>query len=512
MSMILTVIISILVSGLIFGLLGYFIRIFTVSGELRRTKDAVEGQIRRAESRSREILVEAKENALQIKSSAQGEINNSRRDLQRLETQLETREENLRKQNAEIKRKTENVDKKDNSLNLEREKIQKIESEQQIELEKISNYSADQAREVLIDNTNKNIEFELAKLYKEAESEMIASADNKAKEILAASMQRYASEVVGESSVSSIELPNEEMKGRIIGREGRNIRALENFTGVDLIVDEEPKSISVSCFDPIRKQTAVLAINSLIKDGRIHPARIEELVEKSKNEVNREVRNAGQKAIFEANIKGLNNEIVELMGRLKYRYSYGENVLQHSIEVGRFAGMLGAQIGLDPEICKTAGFLHDLGKALTHEIEGPHAEIGADIAERNNLPPKIVTAIREHHDREMSSAESYVVAAADAISAARPGARNDSLERYIERLTALEEIALSFDGVEKCFAIQAGREVRVMVNPEAIDDIKASSLARDISSQVKEKLNFPGQIKIIVIRETRAVETTGDYS
>ncbi len=366
MNMILSVIVSIIVSGLIFGIIGYFLRIFLAGGELRRTKDAVEGQLRRAEARSREILVDAKENALQIKSRAQGEINNSRRDVQKLETQLETREENLRKQNADLKRKSDEVEKKDNSLDKERSSVQKIQSEQELALEKISNYTADQAKEVLIDKTNKNIEFELAKLYKEAESDMHAQADFKAKEILAQSMQRFASEVVGESSVSSIELPNEEMKGRIIGREGRNIRALENFTGVDLIVDEEPKSISISCFDPIRKQTAILAINSLIKDGRIHPARIEELVEKSKNEVNREVRSAGQKAIFEINIKGLSNEIVELMGRLKYRYSYGENVLQHSVEVGSFAGLIGAQIGLDPEICKTAGFLHDLGKALTH--------------------------------------------------------------------------------------------------------------------------------------------------
>ncbi len=512
MNMIIAVIISVLASGLVGVASGYVARAFFASGELRRTKDAVEGQLRRAESRSREILVEAKENALQIKSEAQQGINNSLRDIQRQETQLETREENLRKQNSDLKRKFDEVENKDKSLEIERDKVKKIDAQQVEALEKISNYTAVQAKEILIDKTNKDIEFELAKLYKEAESEMYNQADEKAKEILASSMQRFASEVVGESSVSSIELPNEEMKGRIIGREGRNIRALENFTGVDLIVDEEPKSISISCFDPIRKQTAVVAINSLIKDGRIHPARIEELVDKAKKEVMREVKKAGQKAVFDTNIKGLNGEIIELMGRLKYRYSYGENVLQHSIEVGTFAGLIGAQIGLDEEICKTAGFLHDLGKALTHEIEGPHAEIGADIAERNNLPPIVVTAIREHHDREMSCAESYVVAAADAISAARPGARNDSLERYIERLTALEDIALAHDGVQKCYAIQAGREVRVMVDPDTIDDINASSLARSISEEVKQKLNFPGQIKIIVIRETRAVETTGDYN
>jgi ribonuclease Y len=510
--MIIAVIISVLASGLVGVAAGYVARAFFANGELRRTKDAVEGQLRRAEARSREILVDAKENALQIKSDAQQGINNSLRDIQRQETQLETREDNLRKQNGDLKRKFDEVENKDKSLEIERDKVKKIDAQQVEALEKISNYTVAEAKEILIDKTNKDIEFELAKLYKDAETEMYNQADDKAKEILASSMQRFASEVVGESSVSSIELPNEEMKGRIIGREGRNIRALENFTGVDLIVDEEPKSISISCFDPIRKQTAIVAINSLLKDGRIHPARIEELVDKAKNEVNREIKKAGQKAVFETNIKGLNGEIIELMGRLKYRYSYGENVLQHSVEVGRFAGIIGAQIGLDEEICKTAGFLHDLGKALTHEIEGPHAEIGADVAERNKLPSTVVTAIREHHDREMSCAESYVVAAADAISAARPGARNDSLERYIERLTALEEIALAHEGVQKCYAIQAGREVRVMVDPDRIDDINASSLARSISEEIKQKLNFPGQIKVIVIRETRAVETTGDFN
>lgn len=512
MNMIIAVIISVLASGLVGVAAGYVARAFFANGELRRTKDAVEGQLRRAEARSREILVDAKENALQIKSDAQQGINNSLRDIQRQETQLETREDNLRKQNGDLKRKFDEVENKDKSLEIERDKVKKIDAQQVEALEKISNYTVAEAKEILIDKTNKDIEFELAKLYKDAETEMYNQADDKAKEILASSMQRFASEVVGESSVSSIELPNEEMKGRMIGREGRNIRALENFTGVDLIVDEEPKSISISCFDPIRKQTAIVAINSLLKDGRIHPARIEELVDKAKNEVNREIKKAGQKAVFETNIKGLNGEIIELMGRLKYRYSYGENVLQHSVEVGRFAGIIGAQIGLDEEICKTAGFLHDLGKALTHEIEGPHAEIGADVAERNKLPSTVVTAIREHHDREMSCAESYVVAAADAISAARPGARNDSLERYIERLTALEEIALAHEGVQKCYAIQAGREVRVMVDPDRIDDINASSLARSISEEIKQKLNFPGQIKVIVIRETRAVETTGDFN
>ncbi len=512
MSMILMVIISIVISGFIFGILGFLARMFIVGGELKRAEDAAEGQFRRAEARNREILVEAKENALKIKSQAQSEINNDRRGIQKLESSLEAREENLKKQNNELQKKINEVNKKDQNLESERKTVQALESDQVSILEELSKFSAAEAKELLIDKTNKNIEFELAKIYKNAESQMYSEADDKAKEILASSMQRYASEVVRDSSVSSINLPNEEMKGRIIGREGRNIRAIENSTGVDLIVDEEPESISVSCFDPIRKQTAIVAINSLIKDGRIHPARIEELVEKAKNEVMIEINKAGQKAIFEINVKGLSKEIVDLMGRLKFRYSYGENVLQHSIEVGRFAGILGGQIGLNVEICKTAGFLHDLGKALSHEIEGSHAEIGADIARRNGMDDKIVTAIKEHHDRDMTSPESYVVAAADAISAARPGARNDSLERYIERLTSLEEIALGFEGVERCFAIQAGREVRVMVNPEEIDDVKASTLARDISNEIKQKLNFPGQIKVIVIRETRSIQMTGDFN
>ena len=286
--------------------------------------------------------------------------------------------------------------------------------------------------------------YEISRRYRDAELISQSEIDEKAKMLLAESLQRYASEVVQETTINAVSIPNEDMKGRLIGREGRNIRAIENVTGTDLLIDEDPETVSVSCFDPIRKRVAVVAINSLIKDGRIHPARIEELVEKSKNEVMIEINKAGQKAIFDINVKGLSKEIVDLMGRLKFRYSYGENVLQHSIEVGRFAGILGGQIGLDVGICKTSGFLHDLGKALSHEIEGSHAEIGADIARRNSLDDKIVTAIKEHHDRDMTSPESYVVAAADAISAARPGARNDSLERYIERLTSLEDIALAF--------------------------------------------------------------------
>ena len=296
------------------------------------------------------------------------------------------------------------------------------------------------------------------------------------------------------------------MKGRIIGREGRNIRAIEAATGVDLLIDDVPETITISCFDPVRREVARNALNKLIQDGRIHPSRIEETVEKSRSEVNEIVKSAGQQATFDANVKGLHPELIKLLGRLKYRYSYGENVLQHSIEVGLVAGILASQIGADPQIAKTAGFLHDIGKALTHEVDGPHAEIGADIAKRYGQKDRVVTGIREHHDRNMTTVESFLVAAADAISAARPGARQDTIENYIKRLEALEDVARGFEGVERVYAIQAGREVRVLVDPENINDVTASTLARDIVARIEEELAYPGQIKVVVIRESRSIE------
>ena len=313
--------------------------------------------------------------------------------------------------------------------------------------------------------------------------------------LLAESLQRYASEVVQETTINAVSIPNEDMKGRLIGREGRNIRAIENVTGTDLLIDEDPETVSVSCFDPIRRKIAILTVENLIQDGRIHPAKIEELVRKS-----------GQKAVFEVNVKGLHPEIIKLIGRLQYRYSYGENVLQHSIEVGIIAGMLASQLNINIQNSKMAGFLHDIGKALTHEVEGSHAVIGADLVKKYGVREPIITAIREHHDTHMSTVESFVVAAADAISAARPGARHDTLEAYVERLEKLENVAREFEGVQKVFAIQAGREVRVMVNPENVDDVSASSLARNIVNRIEETLTYPGQIKVIVIRESRSEE------
>ena len=301
-------------------------------------------------------------------------------------------------------------------------------------------------------------------------------------------------------------LPSDDMKGRLIGREGRNIRAIEKATGVDLIIDDTPEAVTLSCFDPIRREVARVAVGRLIKDGRIHPARVEDTVAKTEKEVWETIRKSGEEAAYEAGVRGLNAELVKLLGRLKYRYSYGENVLQHSLEVSRLAGLMAGEIGADVKVAKTGGLLHDIGKALTHEVEGPHAEIGAEVAAKHKIPPAICAAIGEHHDDHMSSAEAFLVSAADALSAARPGARRDTVENYIQRIQALEEVALDFDGVEKCFAIQAGREVRVMVQPDDVDDVAASKMARDIVRKIEDTLVYPGQIKVIVIRESRSVE------
>ena len=331
-------------------------------------------------------------------------------------------------------------------------------------------------------------------------------ADQNARKVITLAIHRLASDVVSENSVKVISLPNDDMKGRLIGREGRNIRAIEAATGVDLIIDDTPEAVTISCFDPVRREIARQAITKLISDGRIHPARIEEVVEKTRNEVEENIREEGERAVFEAKARGMNPELVKLLGRLKYRYSYGENILQHSVQVSQLSAMLAAEIGANIEVAKLGGLLHDIGKALTHEVEGPHAEIGADVARRYGIPHEVERAIMEHHDEERGSVEAFIVAAADAISAARPGSRRDTLEHYAKRLEELEKVAQSFPGVEKSYAIQAGREVRILVKSAEIDDVMASKLARDVVKKIEDTLVYPGLIKVTVIRETRAVE------
>ena len=506
MDIVLTAVLTALIAGAIGVAGGFLLRTTLASNSIKASEEAAEQQIRRAEARSKEILLESKEESLRIRTSAEDELRKERQELQRTESRIEAREENLEKRAELLEQRESEIRKIRDEAEREQDQITELRKQEEQKLEQISGLAIADARQILLDRAEEEVQFELARRYRDAELEAREEADGKARTILAATIQRLASEVVSEVTVSSVQLPNDEMKGRLIGREGRNIRAIEAATGVDLIVDDVPETVTLSCFDPIRREVARVALERLVQDGRIHPARIEESVEKARREVDDTVRKAGQQALFDANVKSLHPELVKLMGRLRYRYSYGENVLQHSVEVGVVAGMIGAQIGADPNVCRTAGFLHDIGKALTHEVEGPHAEIGADIVSKYNMPKKVVTAIREHHDREMTIVESFVVAAADAVSAARPGARHDTVENYIQRLQALEDVARGFEGVERVFAIQAGREVRVLVRPEEVDDARAAVLARDIVQRIEETLAYPGPIKVVVIRESRAVE------
>tara|TARA_A100001037_G_scaffold65840_2_gene58068 strand:- start:8178 stop:9707 length:1530 start_codon:yes stop_codon:yes gene_type:complete len=506
MDNILIAILVALVSVVIGSGLGFQLRNLLSAKSQRAVDEASAQQMRRANARSKEILLEAKEQALQVRSDAEARLNQQKLEIQRQQSRLEVREETLQSRSDSVKELEADLGNQRIDLAEQRSEIDDLKVQAGEKLETISGLSIADAKQQLLDQAEEDIQFELARRYRDAELEAQDEADDKAREILAASMQRLAAGVVSEATVTSISLPNDEMKGRLIGREGRNIRAIEAATGADLIIDDVPETITISCFDPIRREVARVALDRLIQDGRIHPARIEEAVENSRAEVDETVRKAGQKAMFDADVKGLHPELVKLVGRLKYRYSYGENVLQHSVEVGLVAGILASQVGADPQVAKTAGFLHDIGKAVTHEVDGPHAEIGADIAKRYGQKDRVVTGIREHHDREMTTVESFLVAAADAISAARPGARHDTVDNYIKRLEALEDVARGFDGVERVYAIQAGREVRVLVDPENVNDVTASALARNIVAKIEEQLVYPGQIKVVVIRESRSIE------
>ena len=506
MEIILTAVLVALVAVVVGSGLGFQLHNILSAKSQRAAEEASAQQMRRSNARSKEILLEAKEQALELRTNAQAQLNDQKLTLQRQQSRLEAREEILQGKSDAVEKHESLLQDQRTELIDEKSKLNDLRQQAGEKLEAISGLSMSDARQQLLDQAEEDIQFEIARRYRDAELVAQDEADDKARLILAESMQRLASEVVSEATVTSISLPNDEMKGRLIGREGRNIRAIEATTGVDLIIDDVPEAITISCFDPIRREIARVAIDRLIKDGRIHPARIEESVNKARSEVDETVRKAGQKATFDANVKGLHPELVKLIGRLKFRYSYGENVLQHSVEVGLVAGILAAQIGANPQTAKTAGFLHDIGKALTHEVDGPHAEIGADLAKRYGQKEIVITAIREHHDREMTTVESFLVAAADAISAARPGARQDTIENYIQRLEALEEVAQGFEGVERVYAIQAGREVRVLVNPENTDDVSAATLARNIVEKIEETLAYPGQIRVVVIRESRTVE------
>ena len=460
-----------------------------------------------AEAIKREAILESKEEVHKARNDLDKEVRERRGELQRIERRLLQKEETIDKKVETLEKKEENIARKDQEVDRIRESINDLKQKQVAELERLSGLTSEAARKLLLYNVEEEIKHEAAMLIKDIESKAKEEGDKKAKNIISLAIQRCAADHAVETTVSVVQLPNDEMKGRIIGREGRNIRTFETLTGIDLIIDDTPEAVIISGFDPIRREVARLALEKLISDGRIHPARIEEMVEKSRKEVEFQIREEGEQATFEAGVHGLHPEVIKLLGRLKFRTSYGQNVLKHSIEVAHLAKVMAAELGVREDLAKRAGLLHDLGKAVDHEVEGNHAAIGEELARKYKESSEVTHAIAAHHgDVEAETIEAVLVSAADAISAARPGARRETLESYIKRLEKLEQIADSFEGVEKAYAIQAGREVRIMVKPDKIDDSSAIRVARDIVKRIEEDMEYPGQIKVMVIRETRAVD------
>lgn len=492
---------------------GYYVR--SKWGELEKHKENILAEAdKAAASAKKEARIEAKEILYQAKAEAEKELKERRNELNQLDKRLRHKDELLEKKLEQAERRESELMKMESSVAVKekalKEKVEHYEGllrEQTAVLEKFSGISTEEARRELFRRVEEESRLEATRLAKRIEDEARESAEKKATEVISRSIQRYASDYVADASVSSVSLPSDELKGRIIGREGRNIRALEAATGVDLIVDDTPETVTLSAFDPVRREVARLALERLISDGRIHPARIEEIVEKVKKEVDSTIIEEGEKAAFDLGLSGIHPELIKLLGRLRYRSSYGQNVLQHSREVAYLAGIMAAELGVDIKLAKRAGLLHDLGKAVDHEVEGPHHEIGAKIARKHGEKPTVVNAIVAHHgDVETTSVEAALVAAADALSAARPGVRRESIENYIKRLEKLEQMALSFAGVEKCYAVQAGREVRLIVKPESVDDDTSWRIAKDLSKRIEQEMTYPGQIKVTVIRESRYVE------
>ena len=461
----------------------------------------------KSETLRKEAILEAKEEAHRLRSDAEKDARERRTEIQRSERRLIQKEESIDRKLENIERKEESIIQKEQNIVNKPKDLDKIISKQLEELERISGYTVDEAKALLLSNIEKEVRHDASLMIKDIESKAKEEADKKAKYIITGAIQRCAADHVAESTVSVVALPNDEMKGRIIGREGRNIRAIETLTGVDLIIDDTPEAVILSGFDPVRREIARVALEKLIVDGRIHPARIEEMVEKAEREVNAIIKEEGEQAAFEVGIHNLHPELIKLLGRLKYRTSYGQNVLKHSVEVAHLAGLMAGELGLDIKLAKRAGLLHDIGKALDHEVEGTHVDIGIDVLRRYKESEAVINGMAAHHgDYEPKSMEAVLIAAADALSAARPGARRETLDAYIKRLEKLEEIANTTQGVEKSFAIQAGREIRIIAKPEDVNDEEIVFLAREISKKIESELEYPGQIKVNVVRETRAID------
>ena len=479
----------------------------TLGNAQEKARTIIDEALRTAETKKREALLEAKEEVLKMKNESEREAKDRRTELQRFEKRVLAKEESVDKKAETLERRETSLTAKEEELKKKRAEAEKLLGQRVQELERISGLTSEQAKDYLLKTVEDEVKIDTAKLYKELEGRAREEAGKKAREYIVTAIQRCAVDYVAESTISVVQLPSDEMKGRIIGREGRNIRTLETMTGVDLIIDDTPEAVILSGFDPIRREVARIALEKLIVDGRIHPARIEEMVEKAQKEVDTIIREEGDSACLEVGVHGIHPELVRLLGRMKYRSSYGQNALKHSIEVAFLAGFLAGEVGADVRIAKRAGLLHDIGKSIDHEVEGSHVQIGADLCRKYKESAVVINAVEAHHgDVEPESLIACLVQAADAISAARPGARRETLETYTKRLKQLEEISNSFKGVDKSFAIQAGREIRVMVVPEQINDADMVLLARDISRQIEDELEYPGQIKVSVIRESRVVD------
>ena len=472
-----------------------------------RAREIIDEAVKNAETKKREALLEAKEESMKTKNELEKEIRERRAEIQRNEHRVLQKEENLDKKLEALEKREAEYTAKEHAVNKQKEEVAKLNQQRVQELERISGLTSEQAKEILLKTVEEDVKLDTAKLIKESVAQAKEEANKKAKDIVVTAIQKCAADHVAETTISVVQLPNDEMKGRIIGREGRNIRTLETLTGVELIIDDTPEAVILSAFDPVRREVARIALEKLIVDGRIHPARIEEMVEKAQKEVETLIREEGEAATLEVGVHGVHPELIKLLGKMRYRTSYGQNVLKHSIEVAQLAGLLAAEIGEDVRLAKRAGLLHDIGKAVDREMEGTHVQLGAELCKRYKESPIVVNAVEAHHgDVEPETLVACLVQAADTISAARPGARRETLEAYSNRLQQLEEITDGFKGVEKSFAIQAGREVRVMVVPEVISDSDMVLLARDISKQIEDQMEYPGQIKVSIVRESRAVD------
>ncbi|MCI9017247.1 MAG: ribonuclease Y [Clostridia bacterium] len=505
------IVVTVLISAIIFVPLGILIRKKIAESKIKgaetEAKKILELAEKEAENKKKEEIFKAKEQIIKERQDLEQEIRERRGDIQKQETRIIQKEENLDKKEEALEKRTKEFEQKTLEIEKKEQEAEQIKEKIVQELQRISGLSSEEAKKLLLTETQKQIKTEQAAIIKEEENRTKEEVTKKAKELLTYAVQKCAADHTSETTVSIVNLPNDDMKGRIIGREGRNIKALETLTGIDLIIDDTPEAVILSGFDPLRREVAKIALEKLIEDGRIHPAKIEEMVEKAKEEVEATIKSEGERATLEAGVIGLNPDLIKLIGKLKYRTSYGQNVLNHSIEVSNLARIMAEELGLDAKRARRAGLLHDIGKALDHDMEGTHVEIGVDVLKKYKENPLVINAVEAHHgDVEPQTLEAVLVQAADAISASRPGARRETLEAYIKRLEQLEEIADSFEGVEKSFAIQAGREVRIIVKPEKITDVEMTLMARDVAKRIEAEMDYPGQIKVNIVRESRVIE------